>query len=309
MAIFNMCNRYDFVSNGRVVYKGAQFTEYEEVEQPKPEEPEEKKFDGSSLTGKVLGAAAAAGCVAAAVGLVAVWGVSAFFSGGATAAAAPLVLQAAVFLLAAAPIAMGASEAIGEQYNKDMQNQEDSGWGTYAKIGLVDPVVVGAQDIALGALVGTAVAGAGRMGSKLMRKVLKPRVVSPVKIDLSLLKTEPNTAFFWSGKTNGVGGASRAAEVAKANGGTTLEALIDAKNIKMPKWNIDDPISIQVWQDVSAGYAKQVSGEVRAVVGDKLRPGNIWENIELPRLNNNPAVTKITTIDPETGIETIVLKR
>lgn len=171
MADMNMCNRFDFISGGRVVYKGTQFTEYEEVEQPKPEEPEEKKFDGSSLTGKVLGAVAAAGCVAAAFGLVAAWGVSAFFSGGATAAAAPLVWQAAAFCLAAAPIAWGAAEAIGNQYDQDMANQQDSGWGTYAKLSILDPIVVGAQDIVIGAVVGSALAGAGRLGSKLMGKM------------------------------------------------------------------------------------------------------------------------------------------
>lgn len=42
MTTFNMCNRFDFVSNGRVVYKGTQFTEYEEVEQPKPGEEGKK---------------------------------------------------------------------------------------------------------------------------------------------------------------------------------------------------------------------------------------------------------------------------
>lgn len=38
----------------------------------------------------------------------------------------------------------------------------------------------------------------------------------------------------------------------------------------------------------------------------ELRPGNIWENVELPRLKNNPNVTKITTIDPKTGVENVV---
>ncbi len=37
-----------------------------------------------------------------------------------------------------------------------------------------------------------------------------------------LLKTEPNTAFFWSGRTKGVGGAEVAANVAKSKGGVTF---------------------------------------------------------------------------------------
>ena len=56
-------------------------------------------------------------------------------------------------------------------------------------------------------------------------------------------------------------------------------------------------------------YAEQVSGEIRAVVGSELRPGNIWENIELPRLKANPNVTKVTTIDPKTGVEKIIFER
>lgn len=63
-------------------------------------------------------------------------------------------------------------------------------------------------------------------------------------------------------------------------------------------------------QEVCTGaYAEQVSGEIRAVIGSELRPGNIWENIELPRLKNNPNVTKITTIDPKTGIEHVIFER
>ncbi len=56
-------------------------------------------------------------------------------------------------------------------------------------------------------------------------------------------------------------------------------------------------------------HAEQVSGKIRAVVGNELRPGNIWKNIELPRLKANPNVTQIITIDPKTGIETIIFKR
>lgn len=77
----------------------------------------------------------------------------------------------------------------------------------------------------------------------------------------------------------------------------------------MPKWDFDVPESIKAWEDTSAAYAKQVSGDVRAIVGQKLRSGNIWENIELPRLMQNPNVTKITTIDPDTMGEIVVFER
>lgn len=123
------------------------------------------------------------------------------------------------------------------------------------------------------------------------------------------LKTEPDTAFFWSGKTDGVGGADVAAEIAKEKGGVTLESTIDTKGITMPEWDFNNPSSMDAWDMASAAYAEQVSGEVRAVVGAELRLGNIWENVELPRLMENPNVTKITIIDPKTGIEIVVFER
>ncbi len=131
------------------------------------------------------------------------------------------------------------------------------------------------------------------------------------------LKTEPGTAFFWSGCAKVdpstqkllVSGDEVAAEIASKCGGTTLETQIKIKNIEMPKWDFDVPDSIKAWEDASAAYAKQVSGDVRAIVGQKLRDGNIWENIELPRLMQNPNVTKITTIDPDTLAETVIFER
>ena len=66
---------------------------------------------------------------------------------------------------------------------------------------------------------------------------------------------------------------------------------------------------MNAWDMASAAYAEQVSGEVRAVVGTELRPGNIWNNIELPRLIENPNVTKIKIVDPKTRIETVIFER
>ncbi|AGP63797.1 hypothetical protein OEM_22620 [Mycobacterium intracellulare subsp. yongonense 05-1390] len=34
-----------------------------------------------------------------------------------------------------------------------------------------------------------------------------------------------------------------------------------------------------------------------------------WKTVELPRLMDNPRVTKIVIIDPETGAETTVFER
>jgi len=123
------------------------------------------------------------------------------------------------------------------------------------------------------------------------------------------LKTESNTAFFWSGKTNGIGGAEVAADIANSKSGVTLETTISNKGIIMPEWDFNDPFAMEAWDMASAAYAEQVVGEVRAIVGSKLRPGNIWENVELPRLKANPNVTRIIIIDPKTGIETTIFER
>lgn len=123
------------------------------------------------------------------------------------------------------------------------------------------------------------------------------------------LKTAPDTAYFWSGRTDGVGGAENAAEIAKSKGGVTLETTIAEQKIEMPEWDFDNPDSLKAWDEASAAYAMQVSGEVHAVVGENLREGNIWENVELPRLKDNPDVTRIVTIDPKTHIERTIFER
>ncbi|MFD1739545.1 peptidoglycan-binding protein, partial [Bacillus salitolerans] len=175
----------------------------------------------------------------------------------------------------------------------------------------LDKVIAGLGFVPGGKLVNTGLKLA-KIGDKVVLG-LKTGKASDKGIDISklspLVKTEPNTAFFWSGKSNGIGGAEKALEIAKAKGGTTLEGMIDSKGIIMPKWDINDPSSIKAWQDISSEYANQVSGEVRAVVGNSLRPGNIWENVELPSLMENPNVTKITTIDPETLVEKVIFER
>ena len=121
--------------------------------------------------------------------------------------------------------------------------------------------------------------------------------------------TNPNEAFFWSGLTEGIGGEGVARQIAGSKSGTTLEALIEKRSIQIPKWDPINPDVVQAWKDISADYAKGSSGTVRGVIGQSLRPGNVWEASELPALRANPNVTQITTIDPVTKVETIIFKR
>ncbi|MEO8887785.1 MAG: hypothetical protein ABI429_00570 [Jatrophihabitantaceae bacterium] len=60
-------------------------------------------------------------------------------------------------------------------------------------------------------------------------------------LDFSTMKDQ---AFFWSGRTDGVGGATVPADRAGAGGGKTLEQIMEERGIKMPEWNPDDPSSI-----------------------------------------------------------------
>lgn len=132
-----------------------------------------------------------------------------------------------------------------------------------------------------------------------------------------LLTPPRDGAFFWSGRTSdgtGIGptsaGGNGSADVyAASHSGTTLEGLLERNGITPPKWSFDDPAAEEWWSKVSETYADNAQGEVRAVIGSDLRPGGVWQSVELPRLMNNPNVTRIVIIDPETGTETTIFER
>lgn len=121
--------------------------------------------------------------------------------------------------------------------------------------------------------------------------------------------TTPHTAVFWSGRTGTIGGDDRAATIARAMGGTTLEMLVRDRNISLPKYDSTDQTTIDAWEKASARFASGASGTVRAVLGEKLRERNIWESHELPALMQNTRVTRIIAIDPATLKETLLFDR
>ena len=125
------------------------------------------------------------------------------------------------------------------------------------------------------------VTGSGKSGSGSIGEGIESGSSSLIDIDAirPKLKTEPDTAFFWSGRTDGIGGAENAANIAKSRGGVTLESTIETQNIVMPEWDFNNPSTMEAWDLASGAYAEQVSGEIRAVIGSELRPGNIWENV------------------------------
>lgn len=133
-------------------------------------------------------------------------------------------------------------------------------------------------------------------------------IISFVKQITPRLKTAVNEAFFWSGRADGIGGEMIALEIATSKKGITLEALIEKNNIAMPDWDITNPKSIKIWQKTSESYAKQSSGEIRAIIGKNVRGNSVWNEYELPALKSNPNVSKIIVIDPKTRIEKIISK-
>ncbi|MDR0587900.1 MAG: hypothetical protein LBG61_02845 [Burkholderiales bacterium] len=119
--------------------------------------------------------------------------------------------------------------------------------------------------------------------------------------------TEKDKAFFWSGM--GMDGAKAAESLAKQKGGTTLEMVIENRGINLPKFNPDSPATIEAWKEASRLYAEGASGEVRAVLGNNVKPTSIWNTQELPALKANPKVTEIFKVDPKTGVETLIYRR
>lgn len=125
----------------------------------------------------------------------------------------------------------------------------------------------------------------------------------------NVFATNSGEAVFWSGKTNGIGGVDAAGCIATACGGTTLEQLMASKGITLPAWDVSNPSVVAAWQNASRSFAEGASGSVNAVIGTTLRPGSVWETIELPALKTNPNVTDITIVDPTTGVKTVIFKR
>jgi len=121
----------------------------------------------------------------------------------------------------------------------------------------------------------------------------------------ALTRTAPDTAFYWSGRdANGVGvgpdGSGIAENIASGNGGRTLEQTLAANGVDpLPVWNQKDPESVRFWEDASAAFAENASGQVRAVVGSDLRPetsGRLsrsrgWWTIRMSRASANSTPT------------------
>ncbi|MEU3960937.1 FG-GAP-like repeat-containing protein [Streptomyces buecherae] len=121
------------------------------------------------------------------------------------------------------------------------------------------------------------------------------------------VRTQPNRAYFWTGRIR-----DEAGDIARSFGGTTLEMAIDSHRLRMP--DINDPrsqLGDERWEHASREMARQAAGIVYVVVGhpDNVRPGNIWETQERPRVQANPDVTAIIEITERTGDERVIWRQ
>lgn len=96
--------------------------------------------------------------------------------------------------------------------------------------------------------------------------------------------------------------------LATPRGATTLEMYLHSRGAQMPRWD-GTPEVEAAWKDVSQKYAEAASGDVRVVLGESLRPGNVWETREFDTLVNNEHVTRIIAIDARTGAMSVLFQR
>jgi len=118
------------------------------------------------------------------------------------------------------------------------------------------------------------------------------------------LATNPNQAVFWSGM--GEDGARIAENIARQQGGVTLEMAARSSGVSMPQWNAS---TAPIWRDASETFARQASGDVRVVLGPNVTPHSTWSTVELPALRANPNVTSVVSVDPVTLAETVIFVR
>ncbi|MFV0134722.1 hypothetical protein ACLGIH_16055 [Streptomyces sp. HMX87] len=117
--------------------------------------------------------------------------------------------------------------------------------------------------------------------------------------------TRRGTAYFWSGL--GAGGEDLAERIATERGGVVLGMLLERRDIAMPAWDGSQKVEV-AWSAVSEEYARQASGVVHVILGPHVRPDAIWYT-EFDHLKRNTKVTKVISVDPQTGGEATLWTR
>jgi lysophospholipase L1-like esterase len=121
----------------------------------------------------------------------------------------------------------------------------------------------------------------------------------------SATRTEPNRAVFWTAQA-----LNEAGQIADQFGGTTLEQALERADLSMP--GLTDrrsPEGDAAWELASRSLARQASGIALLVIGDRPRPGNVWETIEFPTIRENRNVDCVIQIIARTGDEQVIYTR
>ncbi|MEQ0564808.1 DUF6531 domain-containing protein, partial [Amycolatopsis sp. NEAU-NG30] len=106
-----------------------------------------------------------------------------------------------------------------------------------------------------------------------------------------------------------------AIDLAKKNGGNTLEGILKDNDIEMPKFADNHPNGEKVWKDASKALAHNAEGDVHIALpntpgkssgwpgmGDELgsrRPNNVFDMDEFPILRHNPKVNRVIAHDTD----------
>ncbi len=120
--------------------------------------------------------------------------------------------------------------------------------------------------------------------------------------------TRPNKAYFWSGL--GKNGQDIAADIARENGGVTLEMLMEKNKDLLVESGFEydkelnrfvfSPENLDDWKAISNAYAEQVSGDTHVILGDRVRDDGVWNTREFPTLSENENVNRVISVDPQT---------
>lgn len=148
------------------------------------------------------------------------------------------------------------------------------------------------------------------MGAKPLTETTEPLGAQPLEgldSQYQQLETPRNGAYFYSGL--GKEGDKVAAGLAGERGGTTLETKLSEAGIVMPEYNMNDKASMEAWREASRQYAARASGDVHVVAGERMTADGVFATVEYPTLQANEKVTRILSVDPKTGEETVVFDR
>jgi hypothetical protein len=118
--------------------------------------------------------------------------------------------------------------------------------------------------------------------------------------------TAPDSALFWSGRTNGAGGVDLAYGLSGARGMASLERFLHEHGVHMPKYDIANPASVDAWKAVSVRLAEAAQGDVHVLLGTRVNPKGVFYADEFPALRANPKVDRVIAVDPETGALTLL---